>query len=221
MKMRTHAARAAHLAVAYARWLVEPRLFWLATAVVVGAVALAAPGGATEFDVRAIGAALQLFGVGTVALGVRRTRRLFGHPGIVESTCAWWGRRPRLSGRVGVLAAHVTLGQATARARGHVTRNAPPGASIEERTTALEQNVSLIHERISQTQADIDRVEREHRERLEGEERVRAEGDAALRKLVEATETGGLDVSAVGATWLAVGVVLTSFAPELAGWFGR
>lgn len=207
-------------AQACGRWLFEPRLVWVALVIVVAAVGLCVRPGATELHVRMIAAALQLLGVGQVAWGIRETRKLFGRPGVVEWTRAWWDRRPTRARRVHVGAGHVALGSLKANVRGTVDRKPDPSAPLEQRIATLERRTDLLDERITEAVAEIDRVEREHGDGLRSETQSREEADDATRKFVESTQTGGLALSTAGAVILAVGIVLGSFPERIAGCFG-
>lgn len=204
-----------------AGWLAEPRLFWTTIAIVVAAIGLAIRPGATEFEVRLIAAALQLLGVIEVSVGIRDTRRLFGRPGIVEYTRDWWKRFPTGSKTLHVGTGHVVLQPLEANLRGTALRFPGADAPVEERLAALEHNLGESAKRLDRTEADINRVAQEHRERLDNESRLRAEADAANRKLVEVTQTGGLALSTAGAVWLVLGIVLGAFPEEIAGLFGK
>lgn len=50
---------------------------------------------------------------------------------------------------------------------------------------------------------------------LRDEERTRKSETEAIRKELEATGTGGVHISAIGASWLFVGVVLSTAAVEI------
>jgi hypothetical protein len=53
-------------------------------------------------------------------------------------------------------------------------------------------------------------------EAIKREEQLRQFEDLAIRETLEATETGGVHISAIGALWLLVGVALSTAAPEIA-----
>jgi len=103
------------------------------------------------------------------------------------------------------------------RARAHVTAN-PVDNSAQARIEALEKNIKHVQGRISSLETDLDEQGQELRESLEAERRTRANETERLRARLEATETGGLHLSAIGAAWLLVGVTLSTAAPELARW---
>jgi hypothetical protein len=56
-------------------------------------------------------------------------------------------------------------------------------------------------------------------EALEGEANARSAEDKVIREKLEATGTGGVHISAIGALWLFVGVTLSTASVELASIF--
>jgi hypothetical protein len=197
-------------------WLTEPRHFWLATFVVAIALGFTLGRGVTEQEVRITGMLLQILGIGTVAWGIRETRALFGRPTLMAQFRAWLHRFPAYGGRVVSASTNITVPGASLHARGYVTTVARSNASVEERIDTLEKKVKLIHERIDQTQIEVDQMFRSHTDLLRQEEHTRAREDQSIREKLEVSEMGGLKISAMGALWLFVGVTLSTAAPEIA-----
>lgn len=197
-------------------WLTEPRHFWLATFVVALALIFTLRRGVTEPEIRISGLLLQILGIGTVAWGIRETRALFGRPTLVAEFRAWLRRFPVYGGRVVSASVNITMPGLSLHARGSSSASAGPDASIEARIEALEKNVKLINERIDHTQNEMDQKFRSHADLLKQEEQTRGREDQAIREKLEATETGGLHISAMGVLWLFVGVTLSTAAPEIA-----
>ncbi|HAL56329.1 MAG: hypothetical protein A2X96_12455 [Syntrophobacterales bacterium GWC2_56_13] len=200
-------------------WLVEWRLFCFAFLVV------AAPAGfivfvdASETVIRITGMLLQLLGIGTVAWGIHITRKEFGHPSVFAVWRKRLSRFPPFCGRLVTGSAHITLsGGGTVSARGYGSLSAGPNPTIEARVQALEENLKLVNDRVSQTQNEMDREFRKQSDTLKQEQQVRADEDQHIRAKMEATETGGLHISAMGALCLFVGVIMSSVASELAMW---
>jgi hypothetical protein len=215
MTARTRTARLVPWTRALGRWLWEARLSWLAVATLLGA-ALAVGGNPTEARIRLTGLVLQILGIGTVAWGIRTTRRLFGRPGMLALACRWLANFPRYGGRT-ISVGGIATASTAVRGRGFVT-TAAADDSVEARLVALEKNMDHVNDRVSGLQAEIDQKVDEHRRALEEERQARSKEAGELRERLEATETGGLHVSAVGAVWLIVGVALSTAAPELARW---
>lgn len=217
MTARTRTARLVPWTRALGRWLWEARLAWLAVATLLGA-ALAVGGNPTEARILLTGLVLQILGIGTVAWGIRTTRRLFGRPGMVALVRTWLANFPRYGGRTIAVGATMTA-TSSVRGRAFVTTTAAD-ESVEARLDALEKNMGHVNDRINGIQAEIDQKADEHRRAFEEERQARSKEAGELRERLEATETGGLHVSAVGAVWLTVGVALSTAAPELARWLG-
>ena len=199
-------------------WLTEPRHFWLAIFVIAVALSFTLRRGVTEPEVRITGLLLQILGIGTVAWGIRETRALFGRPTLMAQFRAWLRRFPVYGERVVSANMNITIPGASLHARGYAFAATRSNASVEERIDALEKNVALINTRIDQTQNEMDQRFRSHVDDLKQEERNRAREDQSIREKLEATETGGLHISVMGALWLFVGVTLSTGASEIARW---
>jgi hypothetical protein len=198
--------------------LVERKYFCLGLLVVAVPVFLGLHYGADEAMIRITGMVLQLFGIGTVALGIHKTRREFGHPSIFR---VWHQRLKRFlpfGKREVTGTAHITLPGVTCNARGHASVSVEPGATIEARVQALEENLQIVHNRINQAQNEMDQEFRKCSEALKHEERARDREDQKILSKLEATATGGLHISAMGALWLFVGVIMSTIPAELAKW---
>ena len=76
--------------------------------------------------------------------------------------------------------------------------------------------MTAIHERISQTQAEMDQEFQKTADALKREGQSRVAEDIAIREKLEATGTGGVHISAIGASWLFVGVILSTASVEIA-----
>ena len=132
-----------------ANWIAKARLLWLAVGVVVGAGIVALRPGTSEPVVRWTGLILQLLGIANVIIGIEQTRRLFNHPSLLSIAKAWLGEFPPYKRNIVMGAAAGSFGIAGAKARGYVTSNPPPNASIEDRVASLERNVGHLNKRIN------------------------------------------------------------------------
>ena len=197
-------------------WLVEARHASLAAAVICVALVISLRPHTTEPVIRLTGLVLQLLGIGTVIWGISETRALFGHASLTSKVRAWLVRFPLLRRNVVVAAAGVELAAAVGKGRAHVTYGPGTNPTIDARLEALEKNVTSIHERISQTQKEMDEEFQKTADALKREEQSRRADDRAIRHKLEATGTGGVHISAIGALWLFVGVILSTAATELA-----
>ena len=200
-------------------WLAEARYAWGSTAVICVALIISLLLYPTEPVIRLTGLALQLFGIGTVIWGISETRALFGHPSFASKTKAWLSRFPLLRRKVETVAGSITLSLGPGKVSVYGTQGPGANATIEARLDALEKNVTLIHERISQTQKEVDEGLHKISKSVKREEQLRQAEDNEIRVKLEATGTGGVHISAIGASWLFVGIILSTAAMEIAALF--
>lgn len=177
---------------------------------------------ASEPAIRLTGLVLQLLGIGTVIIGIEKTRELFARPTLRSVFTKWLAERPRL-GRTTVTASlnAGALAMVTGKGRGYVTNNPPAGATMNERLESLEKNVGLLNSRISGVQGELDTLERQQSAALRQERDARKMADDQLREKLEGLATGGFNISLAGAAWLFVGVTLSTLAPELSRWLNQ
>ena len=206
--------------VAIWRWLATARHTWLCLGVITVAFIVCLRPGTPEHVIRITGLLLQLLGIGTVIWGISETRALFGHPTIAQKIKAWVQSFPIRRNVVVNLSGNASLCTFSARGRPHVTQSAGENPTIESRIEALEKNIGLIHERISQSQIETDREFAEFLTRVKNEEHLRQSEDSAIRKKLETAGTGGVHISAIGAVWLFAGVILSTAGVEIAKFIG-
>lgn len=198
-------------------WLAEARYTWISIGVILLALVISLRPNTPEHIIRLTGLVLQVLGIGTVIWGISETRALFGHPSFASKAKLWLKRFPLLRRNIIHATTGVALASATCKARAHSTHGPTgPNPTIEARIESLERNIVLIHERISGTQKEMDEEFRKSTEALKNEEHARKAEDNQLHEKLEATGTGGMHISAIGASWLFVGVVLSTAAIEIA-----
>jgi hypothetical protein len=200
-------------------WLVDEWKYFCLGFLVVAAAGLIVFICASEAVIRITGMALQLLGIGTVAWGIHTTRKEFGHP----SVFAVWRKRlnhfPPFGGRMSTGGSmYAMLPSLTSSGQCHDSVSAGVNPTIDARVHALEENLKLVNDRVSQTQNEMDREFRKQIEALKQEQQIRSDEDQHIRVKIESTQTGGLHISAMGALWLAVGVIMSSIPSELAVW---
>lgn len=201
-------------------WFMEPSTFWLMIAVIASAAFFLFRGGVTESEIRITGLVLQLLGIGTVAWGIRKTRVLFGHPGIVDVSLKWLRRFPKFGNQV-VTATMGINSSIGGHARAYASATAGPTPTIEARIEAVEKNIHHLHSRIDETQHEMDKNFRAHNVIIEAEREARKEGLQEVHNKLEITETGGLHISAVGALWLSIGVILSTASIEIFAYLNK
>lgn len=197
-------------------WLVEARYAFLSLIVIGVALVISLRPHTTEPVIRMTGLVLQILGIGTVIWGISVTRALFGYPSFASKTKAWLGKFPLIRSNVALLTSNINTSFSFDKARVFVTPEKGANPTIEARLEALENNMPLIHERINQTQKEMDEEFEKVLVALKREEQTRQSEDRTIREKLEATGTGGFHISAIGASWLFVGVVLSTAAPEIA-----
>ena len=198
-------------------WLAEARYAWLAAGIIMAALVFSLRPHTPEPVIRLTGLALQVLGIGTVIWGISETRALFGHPSFAAKAKSWLGRCPLMRQNFVSAAGDGLIGIATCKARGHSTHEpAGPNPTIEARLESLERNITLIHDRISSAEKEMADEFRKTSEAIRTEEQARQAEDNAIHAKLEVTGTGGVHISAIGAGWLFVGVVLSTAAGEIA-----
>ena len=197
-------------------WFAEAHPMWLALGVIVVALVVSLRPHTPEFVIRYTGLVLQIFGIGTVGWGISKTRALFGHPSLPSKVKTWLGRFPLLRRNIVVAAGAASAAALAGRARAYVTEGPGAKPTLDSRVDALERNIVRVHERISSTQKEVDEEFRKASGALKSEEEKRQLEDDAIRDKLEATGTGGVHISAIGAAWLFVGVILSTAAVEIA-----
>ena len=115
-----------------------------------------------------------------------------------------------------VAGARIQLAAATGKGRASVTYNAGPNATLDARVEALEKNMASIRNEIAAVEAERDDGFQKVKEEIRSEVQAQEADDKKLGEKVEASATGGIHISAIGASWLFVGVALSTAAPELA-----
>jgi hypothetical protein len=205
-----------HRIKALGPWLSEAKYVWLAAGVNLAALVVALRPGSSEPAIRLTGLALQLLGIATVIWGIAETRALFGHPPLLFRARGWLKRFPLRSRNIVLTAEGIASATAFGRMHAYVTHGPVGERTPEARLEALEKNIGSIHERISELQKENESELHKVGESLSGESAERRREDEGIRKKLEATGTGGVHISAIGASWLFVGVVLSTAAPEIA-----
>ena len=177
--------------------------------------------GAGEAAFRYTGMVLQLLGIGEVAWGINATRKEFDLP----SVFAVWRERlnhfPPFGGQVLTGSVHITLPSNTINARDYSLVVAGVNSTIDERVQALEDSLKRVNDRVSQTQNEIDQEFRKQYDALKQEQQDRSNEDQGILEKIESIETGGLQISAIGALCLFFGVFMSAIPSEFAGFMNN
>lgn len=156
---------------------------------------------------------LQIVGVATVWWDLTGTARRFGHPGIAKSTLAWikslFRDPPPITCEMNGLLSITAFG------RGRAKCGLPPNPTIEQRIAALERNLESLENEVSSAFAEQEKLKREMESKIADETSAIKASVEALKRDVEALAVGGHALLAFGAFWLAIGVAIAGFVPEL------
>lgn len=197
-------------------WLWQARHPALSVGVIGVALVVSLRPHTPEPTIRLSGLVLQLMGVVTVLWGIRETRSSFGRPPVLHQVRAWLRAFPLRRRSVVIAAGTASIGAFAGTVHAHVVSSAGPNATTDERLAALERNIDLLHERISATQLELDRNSNDLKNALRQEAGTRLANDQALGIRIEDTGTGGLHISAIGASWFFAGTILGTAGPEIA-----
>jgi hypothetical protein len=202
----------------FIQWLKKPTQLWIALGVILAAGIVVLFVGINERTIRLTGLFLQLLGIATVIWGIELTRRLFGHPTLLGLAAGWLRQFPPYRRKVGFGAAAGSVALTGAKARMYVTSSPPQDATLEQRVASLEANIRHLNKRIDDGLNELDELQRLQTDALRKETQERTAEDAKIAGRLESSSTGGLHISAIGALWLFVGVILSTAAPEIAHW---
>lgn len=171
--------------------------------------------GATPATIAAwAGAALQVGGLVTVAVGIRKLRRKFNEPGIfVRAYAAARERIARLLTKPRNIALHAEAADyAVGTDHAELTVKAGPGAPVERRVEILEGELERLRERVGRDREQVTRLD----DAVTRERTERTRADAALAEAHRDLAAGGLDLQTVGLVWLVAGVVLGTLPGPIA-----
>lgn len=195
-------------------WLAEPRLFWLMLSVLAAGLGAIAGLGWSEQAFRITGMTLEIFGLGTVALGISKTRKQFGRPSTISLSRQWISRFPTWPRNQVIALAGIASAGAVGSA--HVlVADVSANHTIEGRVDALEKKLEALDRRLTRARSEVDAQIRENTQSINEERGARTTGDDLLRKVIEEAEVGGLNLSAIGLVWLLAGLVLSTIPAEL------
>lgn|GEM_PF-1550728 len=218
MSRRTYVRHRARSILAFLTPSAE--LGWATVGVLVPAGVLVAAGvcwacAFSEDSFRWMGNVLQLFGVGTVVWGIRKTRAQFGIPPYFSLL------RERANTllflRSSSASIEVTLPMPSLEAYGRSGLGSlPPNATLENRVAALEARVGALNDGHFELMKSTSERLKQASDQAAQEMQLRIDADQKIEEQLREASTGGIAISLVGATWLFFGVVAAGFGPELA-----
>lgn len=169
--------------------------------------------------VRYTGMILQIAGLSTVAIGLRRMRQRFGRPSVKDKVSDWFRRlaatfvRPKSHTIEISTGDYVVVGTATEL---DLARGVGLGASLENRVSALEEKVNRLRDKLD---TKVQEVRGELATAKESIQRESAERQAAHKEMthtIEDVAVGGLHLEMVGLFWLFCGIIGTSIPHGIA-----
>lgn len=197
-------------------WLKEGWFVWLGVVLLLIAFA----GHPSELRIRIMGLALQVLGIIAVALGIHKTRVLFGRPALIFAVPKWLSRFPKYRPRGVTGEFNITLPSPTAFLIGYQWIN-PSDASLDARTTALEENLKRVNEQVYRTYSLLHQEVRNREDALKLESQTREKENQEFNQKLEMSETGGLEISAMALVWLALGLIMSTLSNEIGCFFSK
>jgi hypothetical protein len=191
---------------------VAPRHVWVTLGVIAAAYAAGlVVAGTPANHARIAGALLQTLGLGTVAMGLRNLRKIFGREPFSSLVSGWLRdviglfRRPQ---RQGVNVSATSGGQVEARSSAEAIVAPGPDAPLERRVEILEAKLENLRAKLDQTVQDFSKRLARVRDDVRQERMERVENVTTVEKKFEEVSIGGIHLEMMGLTWLLVGVLL-------------
>jgi hypothetical protein len=169
------------------------------------------------------GMLFQAAGIIIVAWGLADTRRrLFNKTPLLKEL---WDRLRRLSDivkpRAQITGALAAMEAENSFLQAHAIVRQPIAGSLEERVTALTENLRHIDEELSQLHQHVLRLETEVVARIESERHERQSEERSIRELIESAIIGGIHLEYSGVFFLLVGTLFTSVPNSVAWALGK
>ena len=201
------------------RWLfVEAWPFWLFLAPVAAGFLFVTLRHVSDVEsrLRWMATLLQAFGLLTTVWGIHLTRQLFGKPDILSSASGWMHQWPRRKVAGANLSASASAIASASAALGFAEVKPGLNATVDHRISLIEARLDQTEQRLTGTEQRLS-VEVTDRAHEVAQERVaRTAEDMRLGERLELTATGGLQLSAIGVTWLILGTFIGGFVQEIA-----
>lgn len=180
-----------------------------ATVLVLGAY------GWSEDAFRLAGMFLQLGGVFTVVLGILKTRTEFHHASVWSQFRSWAKMFPPLHPPNVTLSVHSIMPGLTGEMYMSATHGPAADQTIEGRLGHLEGVVNKLEAAHGRTHIAVLQAEKKAQKALDEQARQLSRQIDTVNGKIEATATGGLHISAVGAILIFFGTVFGGAGQEL------
>jgi hypothetical protein len=159
-----------------------------------------------------------MLGIGTVIWGISATRKQFGHPPVISLVLSWLRRCPLIRRQAHLQPEGISVSASVVGGRLVTVFTPNPNAPLEQRLKHIEQGLETVQKRIESAESQIDSESSVAHGNLLAEKRAREDADKDVLSALESSSTGGVYISAIGALWLFVGVILSTASQELAAW---
>ena len=199
-------------------WASQNKLFWahIALALVFITVVWIFPApNASDFRIRLVGCFYQLIGVVTVWVDIAGAAKMFGKGGMLSRTWTWL--KAGFFKKDAVIGVSATASAAaTASARLTVRWPINSDAEISARVEILEKNLVKMDEDVQALFSQVAQVDAAAMLKVAEEASARIKMIADMRHDLGEVAAGNFQVLAFGAFWLAVGIIVSTFSPEIA-----
>lgn len=215
LPLKTELHNATRFGRALAHWLSEFRRVWITggAVVLILGVALFLPI-CQDTALRWSGMLTELLGISTVVIGLDAKRRLFKLPSFLEDALSWVQRRPKWKPTPIVIEVKTADSiELSSSLRASLWRGTPEGAALEDRITALEQNLQTVRKEQSEIEK---RLDHDLQQALTIEKQERETADGNLKRTLEDLGAGGIHLEAMGIIWVMAGVVLATISNDIA-----
>jgi len=165
------------------------------------------------------GTMLQIFGLTTVAIGLQQDRRMFDRPSFRAATLNWFRRlAAAFTGPKSITGQASLVGCMTMTGDLRVVLGPRPGATLDERVSTLEKNLTLLRDELDTKLQGLRRELGTVKESIEHESQERRAADEKTGREIEEVAIGGLHLEWVGLFWLFFGFIAGSFPDVIAEW---
>lgn len=199
-------------------WLWKARAGFALVMVLVGAFCLDYFVYRTESSLIKIGGVLQILGLCVTIGSLMSLRRYFGQPGLLALVVSWIKDFPKWNRPVSAISGSSEI-RFSANAQATVWSNDDPGLPVEERIERIVKNLKRVQENANETTRSLNQLQDEHNAHKREITKKVEESQSEIRTELENLHTGDIIYSLIGLTWVAVGLIVSSFAPELHNWF--
>jgi len=165
-------------------------------------------------SLRYSGLILQLLGLITAALGIKDTRKKFGHPSLLDSL--WNIVRSMIPAikndkvEVNRIDSHLSMSDYSC-----VRIKAGENSSLERRVKTLEDNFNQTYNQLNEFQYEVKNELSNVSMGLEKEKTESNKRYKYLDKKIELVSTDGLHLATVGVVWLFIGILLSTIPSEI------